>query len=114
MTGVKTYWLTDGQDTFALVAGADERDRMVPLGWTATDEPTEGWVHIWREGIEQPGRVPVATLRDLWGPLGWVAGPPPGGTHPATPEPPAEPPEAEAEKAQESAGGNKGKAEKTP
>jgi hypothetical protein len=89
MTDPKKYWLTDGEDGYAVVAGAEERDRWVPLGWTETDEPTDGWVPIWRDGIEQPGRVPLSAVRELWGPMGWVVGPPPGGVHPATPEPPA-------------------------
>lgn len=106
MTEPKKYWLTDGQDTFALVADADERDRLVPLGWTTADEPADGWVHIWREGIEQPGRVPLATLRELWGPLGWIAGPPPGGTHPVAPEPLAAPPAEIKPDPKPAAGGN--------
>lgn len=106
MTELKQYWLADGQDNFALVAGTDERDRWVPLGWSETEEPTEGWVHMWREGIEQPGRVPVATLRELWGPLGWVAGPPPGGVHPSTPEPPAAVPAESKTEPKSAAGGN--------
>lgn len=91
MTDPKKYWLTDGEGTFALATGADERDRWLPLGWAETDEPTDGWIYIWREGIEQPGRYPLSSLRELWGPQGWVAGPPPGGVHPATSEPPAAP-----------------------
>lgn len=106
MTEAKKYWLTDGEDTYALVSGAEERDRLIPLGWTVADEPADGWVHIWREGIEQPGRVPVATLPELWGPLGWVAGPPPGGTHPVAPEPPADPPAETKTEPKPAAGGN--------
>ena len=63
MTEPKKYWLVDGEGNHALVVGAEERDRLIPLGWTATDEPADGWVHIWREGIEQPGRVPMSALR---------------------------------------------------
>ena len=91
MTEPKKYWLAS-EDTFAQVAGADERDRLIPLGWAAVDEPTDGWVHIWHEGIAEPGRVPVTALETLWGPLGWVAGPPPGGVHPFASEPPADSP----------------------
>lgn len=89
MSADRKCWVSDGR-TFALVS-AEDRDRLVPLGWTVTDKPTEGFVSVWRDGIEMPGRVTVAGLRDLWGPLGWVAGPPPGSARPATPEPPAEP-----------------------
>jgi hypothetical protein len=87
----QTYWIADEVGTHALVTGADERDRWVRGDWALAEEPTEGWVHIWHEGIEQPGRVTVAALRDLWAARAWVAGPPPGGVHPFAPEPPAEP-----------------------
>lgn len=105
MTEANKHWLTDGQDTFALVSGDDERDRLVPLGWSVSDEPTDGWVHIWHEGIEQPGRVPAAALPELWGPLGWVAGPPPGGTHPVVSEPPAAAPAESKPQSKPAAGG---------
>jgi hypothetical protein len=89
MTDKNTYWISDG-DTAALVTGADERDRLLPLGWTVADEePTDGWVHIWHYGIEQPGRVPVSAVPELWAPMGWVTGPPPGGVHPFAPTPQA-------------------------
>lgn len=84
MTDKNTYWISDSEGTHALVTGAEERDRYKVLGWVDAKEPTEGWLHIWRDGIEQPGLVPTSALDTLWGPLGWVAGPPPGGVHPAT------------------------------
>jgi hypothetical protein len=104
MSNKNTYWVHDG-DTYAVVTGATERDRYVGLGWTAVDEPSEGWVHIWREGIELPGRVPIGTLETLWGPGGWVTGPPPDGTSPFT-EPPAEPPAESKTEPKSAAGGN--------
>lgn len=91
MADPKKYWLTDGTGDFAVVVGDQERDRLLPLGWAVTDEPGAGWVFIWRDGIAEPGRVPVPALESLWGPLGWVAGPPPGGNHPAVSVPAAEP-----------------------
>jgi hypothetical protein len=83
MADAPKHWLHDGEQHHALVIGDAERDRLIVAGWQQAGEPTDGWVHIWREGIEQPGLVPVSTLGGLWGPLGWVAGPPPGGVHPA-------------------------------
>jgi hypothetical protein len=106
MTEAKKYWLTDGQGDFAVVASAEERDRWLPLGWSVTDEPTDGWVHIWRDGIEQPGRVPVTALADLWGPRGWVAGPPPEGTHPFAPQPSAKAPAESKTESKPAAGGS--------
>jgi hypothetical protein len=105
MTDPKKYWLTDGAGEFALVNGADERDRLTPFGWVATDEPTDGWVYIWRDGIAEPGRVPVTAVETLWGPLGWSAGPPPDGVHPFTPQPSAEP-VAESKTSKPAAGGD--------
>jgi hypothetical protein len=102
----QTYWIVDELDTYALVTGADERDRWVREGWAVAEEPTDGWVNIWHEGIEQPGRVSVAALRDLWARRGWVAGPPLGGTHPATPEPPADQPAESKPELKPAAGGN--------
>lgn len=104
MADPKKYWMTDGADEHAVVSGADERDRLIPFGWTVTDEPTEGWVYIWREGIAEPGRVPVAAVETLWGPLGWSAGPPPGGVHPFASQPSAEP--AESKPSKPAAGGD--------
>jgi len=90
MAETPKFWMHDGEQHHALVVGAAERDRMLVAGWKQGDEPTDGWVHIWRDGIEQPGLVPVSALETLWGPRGWVPGPPPGGDRPATPAPPAE------------------------
>lgn len=87
----QTYWVADEVGTYALVTGADERDRWVRGDWFAAEEPADDdWVLMWHEDIEQPGRVTAAGLRDLWAKRGWVAGPPPGGVHPFSPEPPAE------------------------
>lgn len=88
------YWILDeAGETYALVTGAAVRDDYLRQGWKTTDEPAEGFVQIWHDGIEQPGRVPIGTLHNLWAHRGWVAGPPQGGVHPFTPEAPAEPAE---------------------
>lgn len=84
MSGKKQYWLRDESGDHALVTGADERDRLVREGgWTETDEPSEGFVYVWREGCPAPGRVSVEALPVLWEPRGFAAGPPPGSAHPA-------------------------------
>jgi hypothetical protein len=92
MADTSKFWLHDGEQHCALVTGEAERDRLLAAGWQRGSEPAGGWVHIWREGIEQPGLVPVSALETLWGPLGWVAGPPPGGVHPVTSAPRADQP----------------------
>lgn len=88
MTEKDPYWLTDGQGTYAVVTGAAERDRFLPLGWTDADEPDPnrgGFVYAWRDGIAEPGPAPLAYFREVLTPTGWVAGPPPGGEHPFQP-----------------------------
>jgi len=92
MAKQQTYWIFGGgQGTYALVTGAAERDRWLADGdWALTQEPADGWVHIWHADNTTPGRVPVSALRDLWGLRGWVAGPPPDGVHPIVPESPAD------------------------
>jgi hypothetical protein len=82
MTDKKTYWIHDGGDTYALVTGAEERDRYVGAGWAETDEPTSGFVSVWRDGIEKPGRTPIDALREVYEPAGWLAGPPEDGLNP--------------------------------
>lgn len=111
MTEPKKYWLTDGS-TYALVTGAEQRDHYLPLGWAETDEPTEGFVMVWHDGIEKPGIAPVAFFDLSLQHNGWVAGPPEGAEHPfaAKPEPeaPAEPvaPAGKAAGKNAAAGGN--------
>jgi hypothetical protein len=78
MTDQKTYWLADALGNRALVTGAAERDRWVPLGWYEVDEPTGNeLVHAWHAGIDVPALQPARALRDVWGPRGWEPGPPP-------------------------------------
>jgi hypothetical protein len=109
MTAAPKFWLHNGQQQNALVTDEADRDRLIVDGWELGDEPTDGWVHIWSEGIEKPGLVPVSALETLWGPLGWVAGPPPGGTHPATEAPRADKAETKPEPKPAAGGTEKGK-----
>jgi hypothetical protein len=81
VTAPKKYWITDG-DVYALVTGVDQRDHYLPLGWSETDEPVDGFVYVWREGIEKPGRAPVSLFHLNLEVNGWVAGPPEDGEHP--------------------------------
>jgi hypothetical protein len=84
MTEKKTYWMTNQQTGYsALVTGAAEHDRWSAQGFTEADEPTTGFVHVWHEGIENPGVLPIEALTQVYSSLGWVAGPPPGGDRPA-------------------------------
>jgi hypothetical protein len=82
MTDKKSYWIHDGGDTYALVTGAEQRDRYVGAGWVETEEPTAGFVTVWRDGIAQPGRTSVVALREVYQPAGWLAGPPADGVNP--------------------------------
>lgn len=89
-----TGWIVGGEsDTYALVADQEERDAFLRSGdWADAGEPGDSdWVFIWHEGSEAPGRYPMSSLRELWAPRGYVAGPPPGGTSPFAPEPAAVP-----------------------
>ncbi|MET0426282.1 MAG: hypothetical protein ABW046_20605 [Actinoplanes sp.] len=84
MTEKNTYWLRNPINGYsALVTGAAERDRWLAQGYAEADEPAAGFVHVWHEGIELPGILPIAALNDVYSQLGWVAGPPPGGERPA-------------------------------
>jgi hypothetical protein len=77
MTTLQTYWLVDETGTKALVEGAAERDRFLPLGWAETAEPT-GSEFVWarHEGVADPARFPAETL-EAWAVKGWLPGPPP-------------------------------------
>lgn len=97
-------WITEDNQTFALVTDA-ERDQWRRKGWAeVTEPPADAWVYQWHEGIAEPGRVPLAAQREFWSRRGWVAGPPPGGVHPAEPQPPAKP--AEPKSSKPAAGGS--------
>jgi hypothetical protein len=110
MADTSKFWLHNEERQYALVTSEAARDRLLVDGWKQGDEPADGWVHIWREGIEQPGLVPVSALETLWGPIGWVAGPPPGGVHPATEAPHADKPAESKPDSKPAAGGTeKGK-----
>ncbi|MDT4991419.1 MAG: hypothetical protein QOH97_1311 [Actinoplanes sp.] len=73
----KTYWLTDGADTKALVDGDAERDRWIPLGWFVSDAPVEGeWVWLQHAVTGGKQRFP-AVAAPLWAPRGWTPSSPP-------------------------------------
>ena len=87
-------WIVGGEsDTYALVADPAERDALLLTGdWMTAGEPGDSdWVFIWHEGSTVPGRYPLSSLRELWEPRGYVAGPPAGCTSPFAPKPAAEP-----------------------
>lgn len=98
------YWMVDEVGDHAVVTGATTRDAYLREHWTQADKPTDGFVYIWHEGIEQPGRVTVEALGTMWSHRGWVAGPPPDGDHPFSPQPSAEP--AETKPAKSAAAGD--------
>lgn len=60
MTEKTKYWLRNpSSETYALADGAEERDRLIPLGHELADEPTDpDFVWMRHEGIEQPARMP--------------------------------------------------------
>jgi hypothetical protein len=89
VTEKQTYWLADAEGNHALVTGADERDRWVPLGWEHTDtEPaTDARVWAWHADIEHPALFPAESFAAFWEPRGWQAGPPAGGDHPFAEQP---------------------------
>lgn len=77
-----TYWLTDPEGTFAVVEGADERDRWVRThGWTVAEEPS-GDAFVWVRNEENPEVGPmrlniVAAQDPAWAARGWAPGAPP-------------------------------------
>lgn len=79
-------WITDGS-TYAIADSAAAFDGWEPSG----PPPADGWVWIWREGVADPARWPLENFTNLWGPRGWMTGPPPGGEHPCAPKPAAVP-----------------------
>lgn len=77
MTEKHRYWLVNAEGENALVEGAAERDRFLPLGWTETTEPVaDEWVMARMDGIEQPARFPATAFREVWEPRGWKPAPP--------------------------------------
>lgn len=88
MAEKKTYWLADGYGAKALITGADERDRWVPLGWAETDEPVPGDM-VWMRHVDHggPARFPAEVV-ELWKAKGWEPAHPPEPTNPFNiPEP---------------------------
>lgn len=78
-----SFWMTLPADgTYALVEGADLRDRLAPFGWQVTTEPgPDSFVWLRCEGIETPARLPYAAL-PYWRAKGWA---------PAAPDAPVDP-----------------------
>jgi hypothetical protein len=83
MTEKNTYWLRDAAGDYALITGADQRDRWIPLGWAEADEPS-GNEFVWArcEGIQEPARFPAQALADVWSAKGWQAAEPPSPVSP--------------------------------
>jgi hypothetical protein len=104
----KTYWLVDATGRKALVAGAAERDRWLPLGWADTTEPAgDELVFARAPGVEQPGVFPASALATVWAPKGWAPGAPPAPASPSSgPTPEPEPPAPTAKPATPAAGGS--------
>lgn len=85
MTDKQTYWMADVDGTKAFVTGADERDRLIPLGWAVADEPASG-DFVWLEHDEHGGRAKfTADAVPLWEPRGWHPSPPEEPVNPALP-----------------------------
>lgn len=77
MAEKKTYWLTDGYGNKAQVAGAEERDRWVPRGWSETTEPA-GEERVWmRHTVHQGHAQFAAGVVETWRALGWEPSAPP-------------------------------------
>ncbi|WP_435233367.1 hypothetical protein [Micromonospora aurantiaca (nom. illeg.)] len=77
MTKKQSYWLSDGFGAKALVEGAEQKDRWVPLGWSESDEPA-GDDRVWLRHEEHGGRAlfPAAAM-ELWQQKGWQPSDPP-------------------------------------
>lgn len=87
MTNKQTYWLADANGNKALVEGAAERDRWLPVGWTESTEPSgdeKVWCRI--DGVQNPALFPAAAIPELWGPKGWAPSAPPEPISPVTGE----------------------------
>lgn len=77
MAEKKTYWLADGYGVKALVVGAAERDRWVPLGWSEADEPAPD-DRVWLRHEDHGGRALFpAPVVELWQQKGWQPSDPP-------------------------------------
>lgn len=77
MAEKKTYWLTDGYGSKALVEGADQRDRWKPLGWSEADDPA-GDDRVWMRHTDHNGHAQFpASVVGTWRALGWEPSAPP-------------------------------------
>ncbi|MFF0823063.1 hypothetical protein ACFYUR_22100 [Micromonospora haikouensis] len=77
MATKNTYWLADGYGSKALVEGADQRDRWLPLGWTVSGEPADGDMVWMRHAVHSGHAQFSAGVVDTWKALGWEPSPPP-------------------------------------
>ncbi len=71
------YWMRNAEGEYAQIDGAAERDRWIPLGWSAVDEPADDrqvWMRA--DGIEMPARYPYGA-REFWQGRGWTFSAPP-------------------------------------
>jgi hypothetical protein len=78
MTEKTQYWLRNPADgTFAVADGAEERDRLIPLGSELADEPTDpDFVWMRHDDIADPARIPFGA-REHFLARGWTFGAPP-------------------------------------
>lgn len=78
MTEKTKYWLRNPADgTYAVADGAEERDRLTPLGHDLADEPTDpDFVWMRHEGIADPARIPYGA-REHFLARDWTFGAPP-------------------------------------
>lgn len=88
MAEKKTYWMADGYGAKALITGAADRDRWVPLGWDEADEPAPGDM-VWMRHVDHGGRAKFpADVAELWWAKGWEPSDPPAPENPFNaPEP---------------------------
>ncbi|MEU8186006.1 hypothetical protein [Micromonospora carbonacea] len=89
------YWMTDGYGTAALVEGAEERDRWLPLGWEVVDNPAalDAVTHVWLRHEEHGGRQRFAAgAVELWQAKGWHPSDPPAPTSPFNADQPVDAP----------------------
>lgn len=84
------YWMTDGYGAKALIEGADQRDRWVPLGWSETGEPVAG-ERVWMRhpDIAVPALFAAEAVH-LWQQKGWEPAAPPEPVSPFNADQPAD------------------------
>lgn len=98
MTDKTKYWLRNPADgTYAVADGAEERDRLIPLGHEVAEEPADpDFVWMRHAGIAEPARMPYGAREHNLA-RGWTFGAPPAPVdftrdpHLVDPAPAAEP-----------------------